>query len=171
MSAAVCLLPTAARTVSFAVWGFIDILVTPASLRTSSFSSVMVSGLPASTLYSPSVGAPKHSAIAPVSILSSSALSTVGVPPPIYTVCISSPRSFAIPTVTTSVSLPDPARRTKNCSRLSPLAIRNCPSSGAISRTTTMSFAVSRGQISSFMSAAWSRPRLTIVPKQLSARI
>ena len=53
--AVVCFLPIASRTLSFKVCGFIDTLPQPFALSTFSFSSVMVSGLPASTVYSRTV--------------------------------------------------------------------------------------------------------------------
>ena len=51
-SATVCRRPMAARTASCMVWGFTDTRSTPQRTITASFSSVTVSGRPASTVRS-----------------------------------------------------------------------------------------------------------------------
>ena len=75
--------PMARRTRSSMVWGLMEMRRMPWALRTSSFSPVMVSGRPASTVNSvhPSMGRDLSTA---VKILWSwAALRVVGVPPPI----------------------------------------------------------------------------------------
>ena len=52
MSCAVCLRPMASSTESVMVWGFTLILSTPCRRSVLSFSIVIVSGRPASTVYS-----------------------------------------------------------------------------------------------------------------------
>ena len=61
----------------------IDILVTPCLFIDNSFSFVIVSGLPASTVYSISVSLYTYSSIIVSNLSKSSLLKEVGVPPPI----------------------------------------------------------------------------------------
>ena len=75
-------LPTLLRVASHMVCGFIEILVTPISRMTRSFSSVIVSGRPASTVNSVPLFMPYSRTAWDISRSSSPAVSTVGVPPP-----------------------------------------------------------------------------------------
>ena len=65
------------------VWGLTLRRVTPLSRRTRSFSAVMVSGRPASTVYSTAPPMSKRSFSRPSSRAICSAVRVVGVPPPI----------------------------------------------------------------------------------------
>ena len=82
MSAAVWHRPMARRTFSSKVWGFTETRVTPWRFSTDSFSAVMVSGRPASTVIS--VQAEQSKAVSKAVRTRSicSAVSVVGVPPP-----------------------------------------------------------------------------------------
>ena len=82
MSAALWARPMAARTRSSMDWGFTDTRVQPRSRRTESFSAVMVSGRPASTVYSVQPDRSMWSASSPMSRSSWGAERVVGVPPP-----------------------------------------------------------------------------------------
>ena len=82
MSAALWARPMAARTRSSMDWGFTDTRVQPRSRRTESFSAVMVSGRPASTVYSAQALRSKAPSSAPMSRSSRAGLRVVGVPPP-----------------------------------------------------------------------------------------
>ena len=74
--------------------GFILNRSTPYDFITRSFSRVMVSGLPASTVYSCTPSSSKAPEISLKSLSSCDALIEVGVPPPIYTEVILRPNSF-----------------------------------------------------------------------------
>ena len=82
MSAAVWVRPMAARVPSSMVWGLMLTRFAPRARMTASFSGVMVSGRPASTVYSARLPAGKQSPTRAISVSSWSASSTVGVPPP-----------------------------------------------------------------------------------------
>ena len=86
MSWARWLRPMAARTWSDMVWGFTEIRLAPPSRRAESFSRVMVSGRPASTVNS--VPGAREKAVCSRSSRAASwgASRVVGVPPPMYTV-------------------------------------------------------------------------------------
>jgi len=96
---AVCRLPIASRTSSFKVCGFMLILSQPPSRIASSFSRVIVSGLPASIVNSRHFFISKEAFIAVISFVSCSAEKVVGVPPPIYTVSSLRLSSLAISAV------------------------------------------------------------------------
>ena len=64
-------------------WGLTLIRSTPFFLRTASFSAVMVSGLPASTVRSTALARSNFSFSRPSSRSICSAVKVVGVPPPI----------------------------------------------------------------------------------------
>ena len=80
----VCARPIRFRVSSFMVCGLTEIRLTPASFKTRSFSRVMLSGRPASTVNSRSPAGVGFSIS--MSTFSSSAESAVGVPPPMYIV-------------------------------------------------------------------------------------
>ena len=82
MSAARWALPMAASTASDMDWGFTDTRSQPRRLSTASFSAVMVSGRPASTVYSVQADRSMCSASSPMSRSSWGAVRVVGVPPP-----------------------------------------------------------------------------------------
>ena len=105
ISSAVCFLPIILSVLSLKVCGFTQILVTPWVLRSFKVSSVIQSGLPASTVYSVS-GFP----IA-VSILSNlSSGNDTGVPPPTYT-----ERRFLTCFLVVSISLQRASTYPSNC--------------------------------------------------------
>ena len=110
-SSAVCFLPMAASTPSSMVCGFMLILPTPHFLSTASFSAVMVSGLPASTVTSRMPDISKLSFTVLKTLSSCCAVSTVGVPPPIYTVSRQSPSS----SMSTAMSLSSPQSSSTYC--------------------------------------------------------
>ena len=64
------------------VWGFTDTRSTPWAFKTASFSAVMVSGRPASTVISPQQDRSKDSSKAVRTRSICSAVKVVGVPPP-----------------------------------------------------------------------------------------
>ena len=74
------------------VCGLMEILVTPCFLSTANFSSVMLSGRPASTVNSFTWSNGNVSFSLVISASSCEALSDVGVPPPKYTVSSVLPR-------------------------------------------------------------------------------
>ena len=82
MSAAVWQRPMARSTFSSKVWGFTDTRVTPWAFKTASFSAVMVSGRPASTVSSSQAERSKAASKAASTRSICSAVSVVGVPPP-----------------------------------------------------------------------------------------
>ena len=90
ISSALCDRPISSRVLSFIVWGFMLILPTPFFARDMSLSSVTVSGRPASTVNSLAGERSKLSRTSFRSSSSCSAESVVGVPPPIYTVSMTS---------------------------------------------------------------------------------
>ena len=79
---AVCRLPMVSSVRSTMDWGLIDILVMPSSLSIRSLSSVMLSGLPASTVNSLTPLMSKLSLTQRISSRSCPAETDVGVPPP-----------------------------------------------------------------------------------------
>ena len=81
----------ASRTLSDMVCGFTLTRRTPCALSVSSLSRVMVSGRPASTVYSRSCVRSKLSSSLEHSSSSCGALSVVGVPPPMYSATGRSP--------------------------------------------------------------------------------
>ena len=85
-SSTVCFLPTRSSVFCCIVCGLTEMRVTGYLRITSSFSRVILSGLPASTVNSSTCSKSKFSRIVPSSRSSWSASSVVGVPPPIYTV-------------------------------------------------------------------------------------
>ena len=82
MSCAVCLRPIASRTLSDIVWGLTLSLSTPWARSVRSFSAVIVSGRPASTVYSRRAERSNSRSSFPQSLSSWAAESVVGVPPP-----------------------------------------------------------------------------------------
>ena len=82
MSAAVWHRPMARSTGSSKVWGFTETRVTPWAFKTASFSAVMVSGRPASTVSSGQAERSKDVSKAVRTRSICSAVSVVGVPPP-----------------------------------------------------------------------------------------
>ena len=91
-------------TSSFIVCGFMLILEAPIRFITSSFSFVTVSGLPASTVYSATLCTGKFSATADIISSSCSAVTDVGVPPPMYIVSSFKESFFAISAVSLNSS-------------------------------------------------------------------
>ena len=83
--ATVCCLPMLCSVLSCIVCGFTEILSTPKRLSAISFSLVMLSGLPASTVISYASCTGKFSYRQISNSSSCSADNVVGVPPPIYT--------------------------------------------------------------------------------------
>ena len=81
--ATVCCLPISLRVSCFIVWGLTEILVTPCFNSTLSFSSVMLSARPASTVNSCTVSNTNVSFSFVSSLSSSAADNELGVPPPI----------------------------------------------------------------------------------------
>ena len=75
-------------------WGLMLMRLMPASRKARSFSWVMVSGRPASTVNSPQREKSNTWRIFPHRAESCRALRVVGVPPPMYTDTKESPRSF-----------------------------------------------------------------------------
>lgn len=82
MSCAVWRRPMASSTLSDIVWGFTLTRPTPCARRTRSFSAVIVSGRPASTVYSRRAERSNSRSSAAQSLSSCAAESVVGVPPP-----------------------------------------------------------------------------------------
>ena len=82
MSAAVWHRPMARSTFSSKVWGFTETRVTPWLRSTASFSAVMVSGRPASTVISSQAVRSKEVSKAVRTRSICSAVRVVGVPPP-----------------------------------------------------------------------------------------
>ena len=72
----------AVSTASDMDWGFTEIRPHPRRASTASFSAVMVSGRPASTVYSVQADRSMRSASSPMSRSSCPADRVVGVPPP-----------------------------------------------------------------------------------------
>jgi hypothetical protein len=83
-SAAVCFRPMASSTASDMVWGLTLTRSTPCARSTRRRSGVMVSGRPASTVYSRRAERSNSRASTAHSRSSCCAESVVGVPPPIY---------------------------------------------------------------------------------------
>ena len=83
MSSPLCRRPMAARTLSSMDWGLTLIRSTSFFRRTASFSAVMVSGLPASTVSSTASARSNPSRSLPSRRSICSAVKVVGVPPPI----------------------------------------------------------------------------------------
>ena len=94
VSSTVCFRPMRSSVFWFMVWGFTEILVTGCLLIAISFSLVILSGLPASTVYSFTCSTGKHASIWPSSRSSCSGSRVVGVPPPIY--MVSRVRTFIV---------------------------------------------------------------------------
>ena len=82
MSSARWARPIRSSTASCMVWGFTDTREHPRRASTASFSAVMVSGRPASTVYSVQPDRSMCSASSPMSRSSWGAERVVGVPPP-----------------------------------------------------------------------------------------
>ncbi len=82
---AVCLLPIISNVFWCMVCGFTDILPVPCLRSTFNFSSVILSGLPASTVNSTLLSTGKYLCNASKSLESCHSFSATGVPPPIYT--------------------------------------------------------------------------------------
>ena len=103
MSAELCRRPIVSSTESDIVCGLTLTRSTPWARRTRSLSSVIVSGRPASTVYSRSAPRSNSRSSAVHSLSSWAAFSVVGVPPPMYIDTTRSPsaRSSA-PTAETS---------------------------------------------------------------------
>ena len=76
----------AAKTASLMDWGFTDTRSTPWARRAQSFSAVIVSGRPASTVNSEHRERSTYRSSCSSRSESWAAVSVVGVPPPIYTV-------------------------------------------------------------------------------------
>ena len=93
-SAAVWRRPIVSSTSSDIVCGFTLTRFTPCETSTASFSSVTVSGRPASTVNSRQAERSKHAFVSASSRSSSGAVSVVGVPPPTYTAAMRRPAAF-----------------------------------------------------------------------------
>ena len=105
MSAARWLRPMAASTGSDMVWGFTEIRLPPPARMARSFSRVMVSGRPASTVNSVPGARAKASFTLSSRAASWPASRVVGVPPPMYTARTVFPaRRAAAPAASISVS-------------------------------------------------------------------
>ena len=87
----VCRLPIISKVFWFIVWGLIEILETLCFFNVLSFSSVILSGRPASTVNSLTVLKSKFSLRLVINLSIWSGSNVVGVPPPIYTVLSSRP--------------------------------------------------------------------------------
>ena len=94
-SSTVCLLPMISNVSCFMVCGFTEILSILCFFNTSSLSSVMLSGLPASTVYSFKYVKSNNSSTLVITLSNCFAVSVVGVPPPQYTVFSFLPLNFS----------------------------------------------------------------------------
>ena len=74
--------PMRSRVFWFMVWGLMEMRVTPWRFNTSSFSRVMLSGLPASTVNSRTPDRSKRRSTSQITRSRCSAERAVGVPPP-----------------------------------------------------------------------------------------